>query len=78
MMRRNAGVILEPLIWLGCFAVGGWLVVPRALILFRGGSLGGWQWTCLLGGSLLILHPLFLIGTDLVSGLRKKRLGDPS
>lgn len=72
MRRRDSGVILEPLIWLVCIAVGAWLVVPRALVLARGGSLGGWQWTCLVGGSLLILHPLALLTMDLLSGLRKK------
>ena len=72
-MRRDAGVLLEPLIWLVCIAVGSWLVVPRALALYRGGSLTGWQWTCLVGGGLLILHPIVLLAGDWIPALRKKR-----
>jgi hypothetical protein len=72
-VRRNAGVMIEPLIFLVCFAVGAWLVVPRALILYRGGSLTGWQWTCLVGGGILALYPVFIITMDVLSGLKKRK-----
>lgn len=71
--RRDAGVILEPVIWVVCMGIGAWLVLPRALILLRGGSLTGWQWTCLVGGSLLILHPIFLLTMDAIAVLRPKK-----